>query len=266
VTQCFRDELHGKYRSSNSSKKKRRKEELKKAKETPPTKKRKAVSDRQKMRMEESETQVNVQPSMPSLPNLIPPSGIPSSPTADTVSSFNPPLQSGQFFGLQTTMSSSFMPSLSGQPTDNVAAILPQLGSQLDQDVLSFRQQAQSMAGSLPQNVSIQGVSYPNSWFRVNSQEFKQPSSIDDLAASIAQVPSISVASSSLTNQAFAHSNQFEPQQMNAASSLMRAMQTLNYCGYAEDDNPFEPVPIAENISRRHSQNRDMGPQGSRME
>jgi len=41
VTQCFRDALHGKYRSSNSSKKKRRKEELKRAKQAAPNKKQK---------------------------------------------------------------------------------------------------------------------------------------------------------------------------------------------------------------------------------
>lgn len=218
--------------------------------------------------MGDSET--SIQPPMAGLQNMLLPTSFPSSLTLDARSNlFDQALSSSRSEALSAAepMSSSLMPSLTAPPSAAAAARLPLVGPSLEQQIMALQRQNQPISGSLLRRrgqQSVQESSYPNSWFRVNSGEFLAQALMNDVSASSAQIPSRTLGST-LPNQVFARSNQLGQEQLNRGTSSMSAMPALNYGGYSGDDNPFEPVPIAEdisqqNISRRHPENKDSEP------
>ncbi|CAB9499441.1 Nitrilase family, member 2 [Seminavis robusta] len=285
VTQSFRDALHDKYRSSNSSKKKRRKEELKKAKAEQtesPAKKAKTEPDALRAASAQHSGQISLaglqssaNPAMTMEHHaslLLHPSSLAGGPVPSDLTSSLPPLSASS---QASSVFASGLPSIL-EPSD------PQQGTA--QQLQAFQMQSRGGSGGLFQNIDQQlqalqrlnsvnqrqPESYPQSWFSVNQQQ-QQPSALSRIASitsGVAAAGSVQnqgnpimpghVASASLLGPATTAINPsslgpFAPAACESFTPALLASAPVSFGAYADDDNPFEPVPIAEDISRRNS-------------
>ena len=253
VTQCFRDALHGKYRSSNSSKKKRRREELQKAKEGSAS-----PSPAQKLKTQDYlRTDHEIHEQIPEAGN----DGL-FFPTRLSGLTPLPPLHFGNFGQQNPTSVAS---AVIRQPTQPFSNMLSQnMGGSLDslgnfqQTSILERQMAvmqgidQSQVGLLSQQQQQQP--YPNSWFNMNSQGGPLQSVLDHRLLSMASAMPNAAASSQSTMPCVDSAAQNS--MYAAANNPLLPLQVDSDAAAATigDDNPFEPVPLAEDIVRRHSQ------------
>jgi hypothetical protein len=113
---------------------------------------------------------------------------------------------------------------------------------------------------------SSQTIPYPPRWFRVASEGNAQLPPFESMSTSNNQLPGMMqgslplpglVASSAV--DAFMPSSQYRNEaQASDVPPIVSAAAAVNFGAfrYTADGNPFEPVPIAENVSLRHAQSR----------
>lgn len=272
-SQSFRDALHNKYRSSNTSKKTRRKEELKKAKEgqsASPIKK--AKTQHQALRLPPEPPQVylagfhgDVVPSMTPVGQndawLEQPL---SSSLHASVTSLPASIQMAPF---AAACASTTVDSLPEMPLLEHRRLEPQgLGYGGSQHLSSLGRQLQTLQRLNHGDQSGQTTPYPPRWFRVASEENVQLPSFESMPFSNNLLPTLIqgnqllpglVASSAVDAllPSLQYRNQAQATDMTPIALPATAVD-FGAFRYAADDNPFEPVPIAENISLRHAQSR----------
>jgi hypothetical protein len=131
----------------------------------------------------------------------------------------------------------------------------------------SLDRQLQALQGSSHGDQSGQTNPYPQRWFRVASGGNVQLPMFEGMQSSNNPLPNMIpgnqllpslVASSAVESFLPSSLYSYQPQ-ANDVAPIDSATTPVNFGGifrYAADDNPFEPVPIAENVSLRHAQSR----------
>lgn len=270
ITQSFRDALHDSYRSSNQSKKKRRKELLKKAKESnePKVKKEKLTYESVTVPTELPTVSSHIHTSDSLSPGFLRDS-LPMPSTLDQ--DFQHTLPFPQKSGDNTSSQPLGFPSSSGQ-----LGPFPQIPSQdaffQNSSVKqhSYANQQASMArrtsgvpteGQNPSVLRGQRSIYPSNWFTVGPERrfslaaaplsgfrSQEPPGLPSVINTPQQGPSSTLSSEN--NHENQRSMMFRfPLNMEAfvtASNFASALS--NFHQQNQEDNPFEPRPIAEDV------------------
>lgn len=128
-----------------------------------------------------------------------------------------------------------------------------QQASILERQMAAMQGMDQSHVGLLNQQQLVQQP-YPNSWFNMNSQGGPPQSVLDNrLFSMTSMMPHAAVAGQST----MPFVDPASQNSMHAAANNPLLPLSIDSDATATaigDDNPFEPVPLAEDIVRRHSQ------------
>ena len=185
-----------------------------------------------------------------------------------------PPFHQGNF-GQQNSVAAA---AAFSQPTHPFASMLSQNLGALDQagasqQITSLEQHLLTLQRqSMNQPQGVQHPPYPNSWFSMNSQGGALQSLLDrrlsmasmtpDTATDQSMIPPASFLANHLSlidssSHSLRTAGALHPQpvasEISATAPVTAAINDMDN-EYQGNDNPFEPVPIAEDISRRHSE------------
>jgi hypothetical protein len=259
------------YRSSNTSKKTRRKEELKKAKEGQSTSSaKKAKTQHQALRLPAATPQIslsglhgNVVPSMTTVGQNDSVLALPFS--SNVHASVTSPLTSSQLAPFAAPYAGTEADSLREMSLLQLRRLEPQgLGDGSSHHFLSLDLQLQTLQRLNHGDQSGQTIPYPPRWFRVASDGSMQMPPLGSVSSSNNPLSTM-IENNELLQDLLASS----AVETRRPSSLYRNQTTYvtpiglaatadNFGAfrYPADDDPFEPVPLAEDISLRHAQSR----------